>query len=101
MPKEIDAKIVEYIASTQPKLEKYAAQQRTFLGSLQSKLVDLEKAGHITPTEHATIYKEASENPANILKYLDVPTYNKKVGTLRSNIPSIKRDALLEFTGLV
>ena len=68
----IEQDIVNYIAMTQPKLEKHAA----FNKALYDKLI---KSG-LDKTECEKIYKEASENPASVFKYMDIPTFNRKYG---------------------
>ena len=98
MQEELQADVVKYISTVQPELEKMAGERTSFLSSLNSKLTAMVKAGSLREDEARTIYKQAMENPANVLNYLDVPTYQHRVGSIAKEASfSKERDPLEEF----
>lgn len=93
----IEKKVIEYIAETQPVIEKYASQKEAFKMELVKKLDSLKKTGSISDKQYSTIYKEAMENPASIFKHLDIPAYTHSIGTVERARPEYRVDALAEF----
>lgn len=72
--------IVEYIAITQPALEKRAAEKAKFDNALDSFLASHIKKGSFTKIEAGKIKKEAMENPSVIFKYVAPPVMERKLG---------------------
>ncbi len=93
-----DQKIIDYMSITQPALDKYAKQEKTFMGALQTKMSSLVKAGSIKETEANRIIKEAKANPASIFNHLDVQTFRHHTGSVgnRGN-SSDEKDPLYRF----
>lgn len=89
--------MVEYIATTQPQLEKLASERKSFLATLQSKLNSMVKAGAMLSKDAENILKEAEVNPANALNYLDLPAYSKQIGNVTKTAKSVT-DPLSAFS---
>ena len=92
----IEEKVIQYIASTQPQLEKQAMEKKAFMNTLKKKLASLRKNNCISDKEYNTILKEAEANISNVFKYLDVPSYNYRIGT-PSDKNVRKSDPLMDF----
>lgn len=67
-----DSKVIQYIATAQPYLEKLANERKELLSALSIRLSSLIKQGCLTKAESNRIYKEASYNPKAIVKYLSI-----------------------------
>lgn len=89
--------IYEYISTAQPELEKLAGERDCFKDSLNSKLTSMVKAGSLSNEDAAIIYKQAMQNPANVLNYLDVPTYHHRIGTIAKEATTSTMDPFAEF----
>ena len=91
--------VVKYIAGTQPLIEKLASEKETFHDSLEMKLSTLVKAGSLSREEAQIIKKAVLQNPASVFNFLDVPTYNHTVGSIKqASVNSCqKSDPLYDF----
>lgn len=92
-----DQCVIEYIATAQDLIEKSAAQKQDFASRLTSKLNSMVKAGALSSAEAHTIMKEAAENPANVLNYLDIPNYQQKIASLSTQSNTVDMDPLEQF----
>jgi hypothetical protein len=84
--------VVEYIATVQPMIEKQAATTDDFTKSLNSKLDHLVKSGSLTKDEATKIYKAACANPSLIFNYLEVPSYQHRIGQPLNKTANVATD---------
>ena len=90
--------VLNYIATVQPELEKLAVERENFINMLSSKLNGHVKQGMFTRDQAIKIIKMASENPAKVLDYLDVPSYSASFGKIsKNNGSSNEYDPLAKF----
>ena len=68
------------------------------MNALNSKLTAMVKIGSLNQQEAEIILKQASQNPANVLNHLDVPSYHHRVGSIAKEASSTeKTDPLYDF----
>lgn len=90
--------LIEYVSTAQDLIEKSASEKQAFTASLTSKLNAMVNAGSMTSAEAHTIIKEAAQNPANVLNYLDIPTYHQKIASLSHQMAASEEiDPLEQF----
>lgn len=86
---DITKKIIKYIGSTQPKLEKLAMFQQ----KLRNELDKAYRMGLCSERQANEICKQASQDPSAIFNIMTFPTVTKNMGSV-SNTPTNSYDPL-------
>lgn len=85
--------IIQYIAMTQPKLEKMAQ----FQTKLAQEVKNAYRCGIFNAQEANDFYKEAVKSPSKIFEKLSFPITKRNWGTSTGTTSSSKYDALADW----
>jgi DNA-directed RNA polymerase subunit F len=92
------SKVVKYISTVEPQLEKVASDKQRFISKLQEKVAYATRVGTINSDKANKMLKEAMDDPSTVLNYLEIPnTFTHKIGTPVNKSSYSNRNAMVDF----